>query len=53
MDRKMNPREPEIMKISNLRGHHMYKKFEEGIFKGIKIVLHPFDPDQNQKEITR
>ena len=53
MDRKMNPRAPESMKISNPRGHHNYKKSEECIFKGYKIVLHPFDADQNQKEITR
>jgi len=53
MDRKMNPREPESMKISNPCGQHNYKKSEECIYKDIKIVIHLFDADQNQKEITR
>jgi hypothetical protein len=52
MDRNMNPREPEIKKISNPRGHHNYKKSEKCIFKDFKIVLHPFNADQNQKEIA-
>jgi hypothetical protein len=53
MGRKMNPRAPESMKISNLLWHYNYKKSEECIFKDFKIVLHPFNADQNQKEITR
>ena len=50
---KMNPRAPESINILNPRGHHIYKKSEEFIFKDFKIVLHPFNADQNQKEITR
>ena len=42
-----------LWKNSNSREHHNYKKSEECIFKDFKIVLHPFDADQNQKEITR
>ena len=53
MDRKLNPRVLESMQISNPRGRHIYKKPEECIFKDFKIVLHTFDTDQNQKEITR
>ncbi len=53
MDRKMNPRAPESMQISNPRAHHIYKKSEECIFKGIKILLHTFDAYQNQIEIMR
>ena len=53
MDRKMNPRAPESMQISNPRRHHIYKKPEECIIKDVKIVFHTFDTDQNQKEITR
>ncbi len=42
------------MQISNPHGHHIYKKSVECIikFKDIKIVLHTFDADQNQKEIN-
>ncbi len=53
MDRKMNPRAPESMQMSNPRGHHNYKKSEECIFKGFKIVLHTFKAYQNQIEIMR
>ena len=53
MDRKLNPRALESMQILNPRGRHLYKKSEECIFKDFKIVLHTFDTDQNQIEITR
>ena len=53
MDRKMNPRAPESIKILNPPGHHNYKKSEEWNFEDFKIVLYPFDADQNQKEIMR
>ncbi len=47
MGRKLNPRAPESMQMSNPRGHNIYKKSEERIFKGFKIVLHPFDDNLN------
>ncbi len=53
MGLKLSQRISESMQISNPRGHHIYKKPEECIFKDFKIVLHTFDTDQNQKEITR
>ena len=53
IDRKMNQGAPERMKISNPRGHLNYKKSEVCSFRGYKIVLHTFDADLNQKEITR
>ena len=53
MGLKLNLRAPESMQISNPRGHHNYKKSKECIFKDFKIVLDPFNADQNQKEITR
>ncbi len=53
MGLKLNPRASESMQISNPRGHHIYKKSEEFIFKGFKIVLHIFDAYQKQKEIMR
>ncbi len=52
MGLKLNPRAPKSMRVSNPRAHHIYKKSEECIFKGIKIVLHTFSADQNKKEIT-
>ncbi len=52
MDRKMNQKEPESMKISNPREHNIYKKSGECIFKDFWIVLYSFDADQNHKEIT-
>ena len=39
MDRKMNPRETESMKILNPRAHHNYKKSEECIFKDLKLCV--------------
>ena len=33
----MNPRDPESNKILKLRGHHIYKKSEAGLFKGLKL----------------
>ena len=53
MDRKMNPRAPESMQISNPRAHHIYKKSEPRIFKGFNIMLYTFDAFQNQIEIMR
>jgi hypothetical protein len=53
MGRKLNPRAPESMQMSNPRGHNIYKKLEECIFKGFKIVLHTSDAYQNQIEIMR
>ena len=41
------------MQISNPREHHIYKKSDYCIFKGIKIVLHTFDAYQNKIEIIR
>ena len=46
---KLNPRAPESRQMSNLRGHHTYKKSEARIFKGFKIELHPFDANQTRK----
>ena len=40
IDRKMNPKEPESMQISNPLGDHIYKKSEARILKNFKIVLH-------------
>jgi hypothetical protein len=38
-DRKMNPRVPESMQISNPHGHHIYKKSEECILKILKLCF--------------
>ena len=53
MGLKLNPRAPESMQMSNPHGHHIYKKSEECIFKGFKIVLQLSDAFQNQIEIMR
>ncbi len=39
------------MQISNLHGHHIYKKSEECIFKGLKIVLHTFNANLNHMRL--
>jgi hypothetical protein len=51
MDRKKNPIAHESMQISNPHGHHIYKKSEECIFKGFKIVLHTFDANLNHMRL--
>ena len=51
MGLKLNPRASESMQISNPRGHHIYKKSEECIFKGFKIVLHTFDANLNHMRL--
>ncbi len=49
MGRKLNPRAPESMQMSNPRGHHTYKKSEARIFKGFKIVLHNLNQRENMR----
>ncbi len=51
MDRKKNSRAHESMQISNPHGHHIYKKSEECIFKGLKIVLHNFNANLNHMRL--
>ena len=45
MKRKMIPRAAKSMQISNPRGHHIYKKSEARIFKGLKLCFTP-KPDR-------